>query len=1595
MKKAFRVALPLFVLLSVALAAQPQIAYIIPDIGTPGMNTYVEIVAPVGGKNAFGTEGMSAPNAVSIEFVNRADSNFIVVSPVVVSWEGRLISCQFFVKPYAPLRPYPFRVRVNATRSNVDTFFVQSPQTFGTKNGGGVIGSGGAWGSRSKRGAMIVDSLVLNSGLYSFDTQTDPDPAIAGHQGYLPAIILSKGPVRINPGATVSADATEKHGGPGGGGGGGYGSGGRLLGIIQIPGERNTPLGNGYAGGKSSVTVAPSPATSFGLGTGADSRSLNGVEANNGYQPNFPTIRGYAAGPGHPFDSDGRSGGASALVIGTNTLSFGQYFGGGGNAQKGGGGFPQSEDYLNGQIVGNKELVPLHGGGGGAGGGPNDSVGAGGGGGLAIYSQMGITVADIHANGAEGSDGCANCSPISGKASGGGAGGSVIVGGKLEVRGTGVGVAGGNAGLTQEPARSNGSVSGSGGAGRFRHDGRISGTGLTVTAGASRYVGPTIDTLSFVGQPIFTVRGTGSYAAGKGANIWVFVRGEDMPWNYASPYTTVVRPDSTWEVEVGVTTTDSLLYVFAVQLTDPAERDPSVTTEWTRIPTHIFSQAAANIVRYRPAPVLSAPSTARFDTLLCAEIAFDTIIVRNTGAGVLEIEEIRTSAPALFTVASPTNFPHRINPGELDTIILRFDGITAPYGPNSGTISIISNDPAPGKSPWDIQVSAFKVHYEYIDPDPDNPPTVDFGEVSVGSSLDRQVVVRNITSVVVTDLVVDSLWVSPPTPGITTISRSIPGDTPIKPGESLTVEIRYSPTQEETLGPVFLCARIAQPCPDTICWPLTGKGVRSSLSYSKSSLSMTVPLCSPRTDIEDTVVLSNTGSATLDISSITVSPLGTFSVVGPTVPPIAQLAPGASREVIVRYSPGAATRATGTLTIVTNDLLLDTLKFDLNGAWDSVGMEFSTHSVGLFSFCPGALVDSVVRIRNTGSVEDTVRLEYSGGSDPFTISPSQPNYIIPPGGEIAVTISFAPTAQGTVSAYLLVRNEPCNLLDSIFIEGGLTSGAYSVQPQPLAFGDVRTGSPTQRVAIVDNSAGSGSIRVASARIVPPTPELVVSPTQAFPIRVAAGGTANVALDYIPVALAEIPPGTYLEIIIDSLCADTLRTEVTGRGVNGTLLADPSPLNFGGVYSCLTEVDTIHIRNVSPAAVTILDVQVDPTPGEFTAVLADPSNPTPQLGPNESFAVVVRFDPSAPPDGLKNAALKVTTTDPNVGTFEVQLRGNRLSESLTITGPAFTPTFAGATDVQRLQIVNNGTTSIPINNLLVSPPFRIVQTIPPLTHLLNPGGTLFVDVEFAPAFAGMFEDSIEVEALTICGPIRLPISGESPTTMIADAYWEGITGEPGQSIQLPLKLTADVTGMGITRYSIDAKFNARMLLPRRVVLDATLSNGWTVTSSKLDTGFVSFSATGPAPIEGSGTLAYVEMLVLLGDDLTTPIISSDTSRFTTGGAQLKIAPGLFTLEGYCTVGGNRLVRITNNFGIKSVAPNPTRDRIAVDFELVEDGRTSLALYDMLGRRVALLLEDEMTAQPHHLEAQITLPQGAYILELRTPTQRQQAGIVVGR
>jgi len=604
----------------------PEISYLFPDAAAPGMSVVVDAVAPVRKLGAFGGDGFRR-DTVIMEVADPANASRMIFGPSVMSWDGRLVSTVAFIPPDAAAGPVPVRIRINDGRpdvtSNIDTFFiVRPPANPGRLEGGGVIGSEQlGLGRRSKRGVLVVDSLILGSGTFTIDT-TDTDGQRPGNQGFLPVMILSKGRILIDTLATLTVsarhDVAAQIYGTAGPGGGGGGSGGFYAG------------GSGFTGGAAAINASRIDST---VGTGGHRSalwgggpSLNGVPGGT----SFPDAAG-GGGTGHPFGASGSfarvtsrvpvqpnpggygggSGGANPITGNAGTLGGG----GGGHALPGGDGAAGN----GGEITGSPQLVPLSGGSGGGGGGfvgGSLSSGGGGGGAIACFSYENVEINGTV--GADGGRGINLSSSTNSGGGGGGAGGSIIIGAQqaIEVGSTANLSATGGIGAKG----SGGNDGGNGGGGRIRTDGRLSSTLLRSTP-APAYQGPATERSAGV------VAGSGVEISGAGAagsQINVFIRPKGGWWNYSNPYPVVVGQDGTWTVTLGPEAEAPELYAVAMQrVVNPLHDEYRYSPDW------VMSPVGANILGR---PVLDLPQ----DSIDFSCIRFDScstydITIRNSG----------------------------------------------------------------------------------------------------------------------------------------------------------------------------------------------------------------------------------------------------------------------------------------------------------------------------------------------------------------------------------------------------------------------------------------------------------------------------------------------------------------------------------------------------------------------------------------------------------------------------------------------------------------------------------------------------------------------------------------------------------------------------------------------------------------------------------------------------------------------------------------------------------------------------------------------------------------------------------------------------
>jgi len=1882
--------------------AQPH-TYIIPDIGTPGMNTYVEVVSTVDSVGKFLiADGPAGPTALTVQLVNAIDSQRLRISPAIVSWDGRLLTFQFFVKPRAALGRVPLRIEVSGRLLAVDDFWIVAPTSFGTKTGGGVIGSGGAWGTRSRRGAMIVDSMILNSGSYTFAT-TDTDPDNNGNQGYLPTVIISRGRIVVNAGATISAGTTDKHAGPGGGGGGGFGPS-----MVLFPfaiGEADAPQGNGFAGGRSTVPTYQSPGP-FGVGTGGGVTS--GISINNVSAPAAAGATRFLAGaPGHPMDRDGRQGGGLALPGPMSSqVIYTLYSGGGGNVTAGTGLPGAAPAIVNGQPIGNQMIVPLFGGAGGASGGSYDSTGGGGGGCVALFSYSRAIVNTVDASGANGRNGVNPLGNLArGDASGGGSGGCVVVGASLGLQITNTTVTGGLAG-TKHPSATQGSFAGSGSVGRLRHDGRVAG-GVNLTTGATHYTGPTMDTLTYADSVTWTVRGTGRYRAGIGGDsIFVFLRGDNTPWNFVNPYRTVVGSDSTWSVRV-IFPFDSLAFVYAAQKADTAGG-----TEFTKIPSLVYSQAAGAVVRLNLVPRLLGPTTRILDTVACPWTVHDTVHIMNRGTGLLIIypgSGFVGANSGYYSISSPT-LPDSVLPGDTAHIVVAFNSGIAPDGDRSVILRLITNDPILGQFDVQYRVIREQLNYSLL------PRIIDMGGIQLGATHDTVVVFRNfnsyrnlvfgidpapgqtgqatyvrlypsptvavnpydslrigfritprdtsastarfvvrsgpcavldtiyfrargITGVIDSkksilfaslacgDTAIDSVWIrnvgngplfvhfpeihgqdslrftviSPPVdsfprivaigdsflvrvrvagggsgsliarlvfsnsdslyrknphyvdlladrdaavlsvadsivdigsvcvgkeesipinidneskrtvvtitrafmadstgpvrisypttpvtiapsttatvvirvlatrPGtyrdtlfirtepcsnvlrlyvrfdaqealltsspdpidfgdvsISTASRisvvltntapsgggvvsisglqlvpsnpalrivwpTIPPTRNLAPGDTMHAIVEYAPTSENALPPTNLRALLTSPCRDTTAFAITGRGTTSSIGLSRNVLSLAVGPCSPLGPVEDTLSVFNIGTAGVVVSNPVIVP-ASFALLSPpggfTVPP------GGRQPVRVRFTPVAAGVVNGTLTYATTDPKRPTLSVSLVGVRDTIGLEYSRRRLVFPTIlnCQRQIIDTLLLI-NTGTITDTI---WSVNTDP----PASFQVVIPPtyriraGDTFALPLIFSPSTDGTFRSSLIIAVGSCGRTDTIELVG--TRLALAQTLSSLDFGPVSLGASGTATATLTNSNPS-AVRVVGARILPASAELSINAGQ-FPMVIPSGLSAQIGATYAPLIPGPLPTGIRLEVDIDSICATTLVSDVTGEAVEGGISPSKNAVNFGSLLECQSLADTIVVVNIGIQPVTVSSVSIVPSGAADFAITGGTLTAPMTLPPTDSASVIVRFAPVNPPDGPRGASVHFVTDDPVRGEVDVTLNGIRVSHSALLQGSGFGVVGSGTTSRAIYWIVNTGTAPMNVTGIAVAPPFAVTGTIPSIPTTIAPGDSIEVEVEFAPTSVGTFGDSLRLSITGACSDVGLPIQADAIdlTAIVATGTWGNVTALPGGFVRIPLSINDDLASIAVTSVTGTLQFNRSAFYPTGVSTQGSIVPGWSVTSFTRSAGTAAFAITGSSPLSGTGTIAFVEGIVTLGDSITNTLWSTDTIRTDSKRASIVPREGSLVLDGVCVVGGNRLVRVTQEVGIKSVRPNPASDLVEVECYGAESGDATLSLIDPLGRVVATAPAVDLGSTGRVVAVPLgALPSGLYYLELRTGTYVERRPLVVAR
>jgi hypothetical protein len=276
-----------------------------------------------------------------------------------------------------------------------------------------------------------------------------------------------------------------------------------------------------------------------------------------------------------------------------------------------------------------------------------------------------------------------------------------------------------------------------------------------------------------------------------------------------------------------------------------------------------------------------------------------------------------------------------------------------------------------------------------------------------------------------------------------------------------------------------------------------------------------------------------------------------------------------------------------------------------------VGAALTAPPVSFGSVNVGATASANVTLTAT----KTVTVSAASATAPFSAAPTGLPVTLTAGQTLAVPVTFAPTAAGSVTSPLTLTTDSGNVavdLNGTGVVPGFTAASA------LAFGTVAVGlTKTLTVSFTNSGTTAETVSAVTA----PNAPFTASSLPAAGTSVAPGVSIAVPITYTPTT-----PGNDTGTITVAGPDGTATVTLTGTAVTGTatLAITPAALSFGSVQVGQTASLTFTIANTGNLPLTI--TKAAPPTAPFNVATPVPEGLS--LSPGTSLTTTVTFTPTA-------------------------------------------------------------------------------------------------------------------------------------------------------------------------------------------------------------------------------------------------------------------------------------------------------------------------------------------------------------------------------
>jgi outer membrane protein assembly factor BamB len=307
------------------------------------------------------------------------------------------------------------------------------------------------------------------------------------------------------------------------------------------------------------------------------------------------------------------------------------------------------------------------------------------------------------------------------------------------------------------------------------------------------------------------------------------------------------------------------------------------------------------------------------------------------------------------------------------------------------------------------------------------------------------------------------------------------GSGSIAPGASRTVSVSFTPAAIGSFTASLSMASNAPGSPHGIA--LSGTGIASAVSPSPTSLDFG-PQTVGKTTAPQSVTLTNTGNASLTISSISLGGANpdSFAIIGGGSG--STLAPGASQTVSLTFSPPFTGSHSASLVIV-SDAPGSSRQVSLVGVGGIPGISLSPPSVEFGPVELGLQAIKNVTVTNTGTAPLVIAGASLSGDRDFVILQGGGAATLAPGASRTISLAYRVTVVGESRTTLAIDDDAPGAPHTVPVSGTgtnptpVTAPAVTVSPASVSFGSQLIGSMSAVQSIQVGNNGTAPLLIQS------------------------------------------------------------------------------------------------------------------------------------------------------------------------------------------------------------------------------------------------------------------------------------------------------------------------------------------------------------------------------------------------------------------------------------------------------------------------------------------------------------------------------------